>query len=101
MKLIENLLTANAIALIIVFIINVQLISAAEHDTSIEDITSNEENLLLKEMILRLKEQNSILIETGKELRATYYWALGFMAVFLITFLGVNIYFTRDKYKEE
>ncbi|WP_166370887.1 hypothetical protein [Psychromonas sp. SA13A] len=56
---------------------------------------------LLYESNIRLMEQNRILQSTASDLRSTYHWALGFSATFLLLFLGVNIYFFRNRYNEE
>ncbi|RLC96171.1 MAG: hypothetical protein DRI46_14065 [Chloroflexi bacterium] len=72
-----------------------------------KDVQSIENNNLdatlsvLKEKNIRLEEQNKILIHTSTELRNSYYWALGFSATFLLLFLGVNIYFFRNRYNED
>lgn len=55
----------------------------------------------LKEKNIRLEEQNKILISSASDLRASYYWSLSFAATFLLLFLGVNIYFFRNRYNED
>jgi hypothetical protein len=55
----------------------------------------------LKENIIRLEEQNKILLSTNSDIRSSYYWALSFCATFLILFLGVNIYFFRNRFNED
>jgi len=68
-----------------------------------KEITQNESEVivLLKEKNLRLEEQNKFLITYTTELRNSYYWALGFAGTFLVLFLGVNIYFLRNKSEED
>ncbi|MGD6734890.1 hypothetical protein ACP5PY_00340 [Photobacterium leiognathi subsp. mandapamensis] len=55
----------------------------------------------LRVQIIRLEEQNKILITSNNDIRSSYYWALGFSATFLILFLGVNIYFFRNRFDED
>ena len=66
------------------------------------ELTSEEAFIVeLKEANLRLEEQNKILKTSSVELRDSYYAALSFAATFLILFLGVNVYFFRNRYNED
>lgn len=66
------------------------------------------ENNKITTALTDLELQNKILQEnlkstkeSSKEIHSIYMWALGFSATFLITFLGVNIYFLNSKSKDE
>jgi len=55
----------------------------------------------LKEANVRLEEQNKMLKASSVELRNSYYSSLAFAATFLIVFLGINIYFFRNRFNED
>jgi len=55
----------------------------------------------LKETNIRLEEQNKMLKSSSAELRNSYYSSLAFAATFLIVFLGINIYFFRNRFNED
>ncbi|CAH6896890.1 exported hypothetical protein [Vibrio chagasii] len=61
----------------------------------------NVEVEVLKDNIRVLEAQNEILLSSSKDIQLMYLAALGFSATFLITFLGVNVYFSRTKFEEE
>ena len=65
------------------------------------DLKQDNITIILKENIIRLEEQNKILLSTTSDMRSSYHWALGFCATFLILFLGVNIYFFRNRFNED
>ena len=65
------------------------------------DVKKDNITVILKENIIRLEEQNKILLSTNSDIRSSYYWALSFCATFLILFLGVNIYFFRNRFNED
>lgn len=57
----------------------------------------NNDNLKIK----LLGQQNKDLRDFHEKIANTVYWALGFSAIFLVLFLGINIYFIRNRYNEE
>lgn len=61
----------------------------------------NAEIEVLKDNLRVLEAQNEILLSSSKDIQLMYLSALGFSATFLITFLGVNVYFSRTKFEEE
>lgn len=56
---------------------------------------------LLKEKIGVLEAQNEIFRESAQDIQLMYLAALAFSGTFLITFLGVNVYFSSTKFEEE
>jgi len=50
---------------------------------------------------IRLEEQNKLLKSTLSEMRSSYYWSLSFASTFLLLFLGVNVYFFRNRYNDD
>lgn len=86
----------SKIALAFLFISHMLLLETA-HSQQLEDQNS----VGLSEQVVRLEEQNRILIESQKELRQVYLWALGFAATFLLTFLGVNVYFATARFNRD
>lgn len=73
----------------------------AKDTTKIEQEQSKAEITLLKENFRILEAQNEILRGSAHDIQLMYLSALGFSATFLITFLGVNVYFSRTKFEEE
>jgi len=57
--------------------------------------------IISKTEIEMLKQRNQDLLDFQEKLSATIYWSLGFSATFLILFLGINIYFLRNRYNED
>tara|TARA_R110001606_G_scaffold382655_1_gene544550 strand:- start:131 stop:775 length:645 start_codon:yes stop_codon:yes gene_type:complete len=69
---------------------------------SAQEVKTNPTNFSqLQEANIRLEEQNKILSESVSEFRVYLFSSLGFSATFLIVFLGVNIYFLRNRYTED
>lgn len=85
--------------LLFMFILSFQLfpLQASAEEVKKAEIIVTE----LKEYTIRLEEQNKILLSANIDIRNSYYWALGFCATFLILFLGVNIYFFRNRFDED
>lgn len=83
------------------FILALSLPVMGKQDGLKEQKNSETTISLIKEKNIRLEEQNKILISSSSELRTSYYWSLGFAATFLLLFLGVNIYFFRNRYNED
>ncbi|WP_422767521.1 hypothetical protein ACOX9X_07100 [Photobacterium leiognathi subsp. mandapamensis] len=77
--------------------------SHAEQEELVEsaDRHKRAEIEVLKDNIRVLEAQNEILKSSSKDIQLMYLAALGFSATFLITFLGVNVYFSRTKFEEE
>ncbi len=72
---------------------------------AVDEVANNKQEsdyvIELKINKIKLEEQNKLLKSSLNDLRASYYWSLSFAATFLLLFLGVNVYFFRNRYKDD
>lgn len=73
---------------------SVAIYAQSQVDTVQSDFQSNTK-------IESLQERNKELIGFQDKIIDTIHWSLGFAATFLILFLGINIYFQRNRYNED